>query len=212
MPLCGKPLIAWSIEQALAAELVDGVVVSTDCDEIAAVAIEHGADVQGRPPHLATDTAQIESALSYTLKFEIEPPDLVVLLQPTSPIRQPGDIDNAIRTLIDQHADSLFSARHVEGFTWTQGLGRAWIPSYQHTNRPRRQDLQSRVEENGSIYVFKPQVLADYHSRLGGDIACYLMHPLDSFQVDTREDFELIDALLPLRLSVPAHIALMPTC
>lgn len=220
LPLCGKPLIAWSIEQALASELVSEVYVTTDSDEIIDAASECGASVIIRPSELATDTCKTEAAVSHALAVIAttgemvarmgdggllpakpqEPIDLIVLLQPTSPIRQPHDIDNAIRTLIDQNADSLFSARHVEGFTWTQGLGRAWIPSYQHTNRPRRQDLQSRVEENGSIYVFKPSVLKEYGSRLGGDVACYLMHPLDSFQVDCAEDLELMESLLPMRL------------
>lgn len=201
LPLCGKPLIAWSIEQAQAAGSVDCVYVTTDDAEIAAIAEQYGAAVIHRPAEFATDTAKTEDAVFHALYTTKENADYVVLLQPTSPIRQPHDIDEAVRCCIQSNADSLFSARRLEGFSWTEGLSR-WIPSYSPHNRPRRQDLTSKVEENGSIYVFRPYVLEQFQSRLGGDVACYLQHPLDSFQIDGPEDWELFEQLLPVRLGV----------
>lgn len=249
LPLCGKPLIAWSIEQARASQ-VDAVYVTTDDAEIASVSREWGAEVIDRPAELATDTASTEAALTHALgkiflpltyeqranycckvcenvpdedgciehgkgcytqsedgggssyvDLPTAPVELVVLLQPTSPIRQPGDIDGAIKTLIDSHADSLFSARRVEGFIWRDGLSRWFTEDYSPRNRPRRQDLELKTEENGSIYVFRPWVLREYGSRLGGKVACYLQHPLDSFQVDGPEDLELMELLMPVRLA-----------
>lgn len=203
-PLCGKPLVAWSIEQALDAEQVDAVYVTTDSQRIAAVAQSYGVAVIERPAALATDTATTDSTLRHALATTGEDVDFCVLLQPTSPIRQPGDIDAAISTCIESQADSLFSARRLEGFSWTEGLSR-WIPSYTPHDRPRRQDLASKVEENGNIYVFRPAVLDQYEGRLGGKVAVYLQHPLDSFQIDTPDDLDMFDQLLPVRLGSEAE-------
>ncbi len=190
--VCGKPLVVWSIEQALAAKIVDRVIVSSDSDEIGAVATHAGAEWLRRSAETASDTATTESVLIEVLE-QIDKPDFVALLQPTSPIRQPDDIDSAICKC----DDSLFSARTIEGYTWEMRKG--LLPEY--TERKRRQDNPSvRYEENGSIYVFRPAVLEAFGKRLGGRVGVYEMHPLDSFQVDTPGDLELIRTLLPLRL------------
>lgn len=202
LPLCGKPLVAWSIHQAQDSDFIEHVYVTTDDEDIAGIAESCGADVIHRPAELATDTASTDDAVHHALMHTKEEAELVVLLQPTSPIRQPNAIDEAISLLLDSKADSLFSGRIIEGFAWTEGYTR-WIASYQLEDRPRRQDLPRRqVEENGSIYVFKPELLETCKSRLGGKVACYLQSPLDSFQIDTPTDWELIEQLLPLRLGV----------
>lgn len=204
VPLCGKPLLAWTIEAAKAASYVDRLVVSTDDPEITGVAREYGAEVIERPAEISGDTASSESALLHALDAlhaaDAYEPELVVFLQPTSPLRREYDIDNAVETLHARNADSLFSARHVEGFIW-QTDGHAPSPlDYDPATRSTRQKLSRRaLEENGSIYVFKPSILRKHGARLGGEIAAYLMHPLDSFQVDTPEDIDLLEALFRLR-------------
>ena len=200
-PIGGKPLIAWSIELSLQTSLVDRVVVSTDDDEIANVSQEWGAEVVRRPADISGDEASSESALLHVLDHlraaDGYEPELVVFLQATSPIRQPDDIEKAIQCLREEQADSLFSGRHVEGFTWRQSGASLEPINYDPATRKRRQDLDERiVEENGSIYVFKPAVLRGMGSRLGGRIACYLMDELDSFQIDTLEDVERVERLI----------------
>jgi YrbI family 3-deoxy-D-manno-octulosonate 8-phosphate phosphatase len=199
--LAGKPLLAYSIEHALAARSVTRVVVSTDDDEISLVALQWGAEVVRRPAEISGDTASSESALLHVLdhlrETEAYEPDLVVFLQATSPMRDRGDLDAACSTLISDGADSLFSACRVEGFTWRRS-GPSLAPvNYDPLNRPRRQDLQETVlEENGSFYVFHPRVLRAFGGRLGGRIAVYEMPRALSFQIDEPADIGLLEALM----------------
>lgn len=201
--LAGKPLIAHTIEQALGARLVTRTIVSTDDEEIAAVSKDYRAEVVKRPDELATDTATSETALLHTLDYlqqtEGYEPDLVVFLQCTSPVRQPDDIDNAIETLQCKGADALFSACHVEGFIWRDSKEALAPINYDPVSRPCRQDVREEIlEENGSIYVFKPWVIRKYNSRLGGKKATYRMPRIHSFQVDIEEDLILIEHLMTL--------------
>ncbi len=201
--LGGKPLLAHTIEQARATPAIDRVAVSTDDDAIARCAERYGAEIIRRPAPLASDTASSETALAHALD-ELEDrdgyqPALVVFLQATSPLRRDHDIQDAIRTLDDDHADSLFSACPTHGFVWRHRDGDLDSLSYDFRHRSRRQDIGEDLIENGSIYVFKPHVLRRLDNRLGGKIAVYRMHPLDSFQIDEPADLELAEQLLPLR-------------
>jgi len=201
--LGGRPLLAYSIEQARKTPAIDRVVVSTDDPEIAGVAMENGAEVVWRPMEISGDCATSESALLHALDHlrtkEDYDPELVVFLQATSPLRQPDDIQNAITQLNVAGADSLFSACRVHGFIWRQDGQRLSSLSYDYGNRQRRQDLSEDLMENGSIYVFKPWVLRQCNNRLGGKITVYRMHVLESLQVDEPGDLELMEILLPLR-------------
>jgi N-acylneuraminate cytidylyltransferase len=239
-PVGGKPLLAWSIEQARQTPQVSRVFVSTDSAEIAAVAREWGAEVVMRPPEISGDTASSESALIHALDYlgraeggnlkpedqlkgererancqapsAFEPqvsgfisppctPDLVVFLQPTSPLRGATDIQKAIETLENEQADSLFSACRVEGFVWrVEKDGGVRSFSYDHLNRPRRQDAPEDLIENGSIYIFKPWVLRQFNNRLGGKIAIYRMPAQCSYQIDEPADLELVEYLIASRV------------
>lgn len=198
-PLLGKPLLAHTILQAREAPSVNRVVVSTDDAEIAEVARRYEAEVVPRPAEISGDKASSESALHQVLdhlnQTEGYQPDLVVFLQATSPLRQPGAIQAAIDTLEREQADSLFSACPVHGFVWRSHGGRLTSLSYDYHARPRRQDIGEDLIENGSIYVFKPWVLRETDNRLGGKIAVYRMDPLDSFQVDEPGDLELMEQI-----------------
>lgn len=197
----GIPLLGRTLEHARRAALVDHTVVSTDDDEIAALARAYGAEVVRRPAALAGDEASSEAALLHVLgEFRREEgyePELVVFLQATSPLRREGDIDRAVETLRRQGADSLFSACPVHGFVWRRG-DRLEALTYDPAKRPRRQDLGEDLLENGSIYVMKPWVLTTFGNRLGGEVAVYPMDPLDSFQIDKPADLELFERLLRL--------------
>lgn len=206
--LGGRPLISYTIRQALAASSVQRVVVSTDDDEIAGVAVLEGAEVVQRPEEISGDTASSESALLHALE-ELQKegyvPDLVTFLQATSPLRRPGDIDHAVARLVQENADSLFSGCVIHGFIWRHGVEqdekqRSALNalSYDPEERPRRQDIGTDYVENGSIYVTRTELLRREGNRLGGKIAIYPMDPLNIFQIDEPADLELFQRLLPL--------------
>ena len=118
VPLGGKPLIAWSIEAALGSKFITRTVVSSDDEEILKVAETHGAEVLRRPAELATDKATSEPVilhvLDHFLKHEKYEPDLVIYLQPTSPLRTTDDIDGAIRVFHQKEADALISVYEID--------------------------------------------------------------------------------------------------
>jgi CMP-N,N'-diacetyllegionaminic acid synthase len=201
--LAGKPLIAYTIEQACKASTISRVVVSTDSECIAEVARGSGGEVVRRPAELASDTAPTEPALQHCLEClkqqEGYEPDLVVLLQATSPLRRASHIDEAVALLRREGADSLFSCCPTSGFIWRRTGAEVTPLNYEPRRRPRRQDAPEDVVENGSIYVFKPWVLTTLGCRLGGKIAMYPMSPLDSWQVDELDDIAMVEALLRKR-------------
>jgi N-acylneuraminate cytidylyltransferase len=205
LPLVGKPLIAYSIEQAKASSLIKCVIVSTDDRKIETVAKEYGAEVVKRPSELSGDMATSELALLHVLDhlFEVEhfSPDLVVFLQCTSPLRDGSDIENAIRTLRENNADSLFSACRFNKCIWEIRNGALFPINYDYKNRWREQDFPLQFKENGSIYVFKPWVLRELNNRLGGIIALYEMDFLHSFQIDSTEDLELCEFVIKNQLN-----------
>ena len=202
-PLAGKPLIAYTIEQALAAPRVTRLVVTTDSDPIARVARQYGAEVVLRPTNLSGDEAPSESALLHVLDqleaSEGYEPDLVVFLQATSPLRSAVDIEQAIATLEREHADSLFSAGPSHGFLWRRGPEGVVPLNYDPRHRPRRQEAPEDLVENGSIYVLKPWVLRELGCRLGGTVAVFRMAASDSLQLDEPGDIPVMEFLLRTR-------------
>jgi len=198
--VAGKPLIAHTIEQALATAAVKRVVVSTDDSRIAGTAKQYGAEIIRRPKNISGPKATSESALLHALvalkKNEHYEPQIVLFLQATSPLRESGDIQEAIETLAREKADSLFSYTRTHSFVWRK-RGHRWQDyTYDYKKRPRRQDAPLDVMENGSIYIFKPWVLRKFKNRLGGKIAGYEMSLRTSFQIDTQEDSDLIEKLM----------------
>lgn len=203
LPLRGKPLIAYSIEQAFATPDIQRVVVSTDSSAIATVAEQYDAEIVWRPAEISGDRSSSELALLHVLDHlrdtEQYEPDLVVFLQATSPMRQPGDIQNAIDTLRREEADSLLSVTPMHGFLWRKTTDGVNSFSFDYQHRQMRQDAPEDFIENGSIYVFKPHILRAYQNRLGGKIALYPMRALDSFQIDEPDDTVLIEHLMALQ-------------
>lgn len=198
MGLAGRPLIAWSIEQAKNSQLVDIVFVSTDDNEIAGISQECGAQTIRRPAELATDSSSSEEALLHAIDFiegerKIEI-GIIVFLQATSPLRQKDDIDNAIRQYGASRADSLFScAKLRDHFIWKKENGGYCSINYDYRNRKPRQVIEPQYLENGSIYIFRPEIFKKLHNRLGGKIAVYEMPLWQSFQIDSPDDIGICE-------------------
>jgi N-acylneuraminate cytidylyltransferase len=190
----GEPLLVHSVKDALGSRVVDRTVVSTEDAEIRAVAERAGAEVIVRPLELANDTATSESALLHVLDVlrddEGWEPDLVVFLQATSPARTSEDIDRAVAKLIEDGADSLLSACRFDKYVWALHPDGAAPINYDYHKRWRDQDFPPQYQENGSIYVFKPELLRTTSNRLGGRITIYEMSPEESFQIDHPADLD----------------------
>jgi N-acylneuraminate cytidylyltransferase len=208
LPLGGRPLLAWSIRQALESHSVSSCIVSTDSEEIAAVAIEEGASVFWRSAANATDTATTEAAVVEVLESLTRGvrTKYTLLLQATSPIRQPHDIQDAINLIRREDADSLFAARRVEGYVWQSALDTGLLPL--HGGRlPRQYRPETVWEENGSLYVFRTESFLAERTRLCGRTVVYEMDPFDSYQLDEYADIERLEQLMHLRSHDRYHAA-----
>jgi len=186
----GKPLMLWTIEQAKASALVSEIYVTSDSKEILEIADSAGVRPIIRPPELSTDIATSESALIHVLNQIKEEPEYIVFLQATAPLRKSKDIDNAISQLIDGAADSLLSVTKAYDYIWKESEGTISSLNFDFLQRKRRQDIKPLYYENGSIYVFKPDILRKYKNRLGGKIAIYYMEPWQMVDVNDNADLE----------------------
>ncbi len=197
---CEKPLVVWSIEQALKAKRISSVWVSSDLKEIQNITIESNARVIKRPKSISTDTSTAEATWLHALKIiedEVGTVDLVVGLQPTSPLRESSDIDKAIKKFETTKCDSLFSGSEIGDFyIWQKRKRGIDSLNYDYKNRGRRQDFSKQYVENGSIYLFKPELLKKHNNRLSGKIEVSLMEFWKSFEIDSFEDVELCETLM----------------
>ncbi|KAF5431160.1 N-acylneuraminate cytidylyltransferase [Candidatus Methanophagaceae archaeon] len=201
--IAGKPLIAYSIEAALNSKYIEKAVVSTEDGEIAKISKKYGAEVIERPMELATDTAPTEPVLEHVVKWLQEQegykPDIVVLLQPTSPFRTSEHIDEALDIFLNDDCDSLLSVCPSSAFVWKMGAAGAYPINYDFKNRPRRQDKEHEYQENGAIYITTYNSLMENHNRLGGKIGLYIMPEVYSVEIDTEFDFYLCEQIINSR-------------
>lgn len=200
-PVAGKPLLAWTIQQALASTSIDKVFVSTDSFIISGIAREYGAEVIERPAKLAGDKSSSESAISHALEvIELEyemPVSTVVFLQATSPLRKPGDIDAAVEVFRREGADSLISVTKADDLTlWEPREGKWASVNFDYRNRGMRQDRPTQFIENGSIYIFTPETLATFGNRIGDKLSTYQMEFWQTWEIDTLEEIDLIEYYL----------------
>lgn len=190
----GRPLIEYTIVQALAAACVDRVVASTDDDEIARVAQACGCEVPfRRPAALATDEARSIDVVMHTLD-QLPNHDIVVLLQPTSPARAAADIDATVQRMLDAKAPACVSVCEVqESPYWMFSLGEhaRLHPLLATPSACRRQDLPPVFTLNGAVYAARTVALRHMGSFLGPETVAHVMPRERSIDIDTLEDFNL---------------------
>lgn len=212
-PVAGKPLVVWTIEQALAARPALDVVVSTDSPELADIARAAGAEVPFlRPAELAQDTTPTEPVIEHAIAERTAAglrPDAVLLLQATSPVRLPGTLDRAIAQFAESGVDSLVGVVPQTPFLWRAGAE----PCYDPANRPRRQDLRDDelfYRETGSLYLTRTEIYEREHNRIGGRVGLFVMTDDEGADIDTAADLVVAEQQL-LRLHRPADTPTSPS-
>ena len=197
---CGKPLVAWTIEQCLSSRYITDVWVSSDNQEILNIAKKYGAKTIKRPEDISGDLASSESTWRHAIEViqKNSNVDLVLAPQPTSPLREAKDIDNAIELFQKEKYDSLFSSCIVEDLLFWKEDERKQLQSvnYDYLNRKRRQDMKEQIVENGSFYIFKPEIIQKYNNRFGGKIGHSRMDFWKMFEIDNLEDLKKCRALM----------------
>lgn len=203
--MCGKPLIAYTIEAALAAKSIDRVVISTGDDEIAAVAMQYGAEVPFmRPAELASDTAMAVDNYIYTIdRLEKEwniKIDSFVVLQPTSPLRISEDIDGAVQLFNARKADSVVSyVKEAHPVFWHKKIGKDnKLEDLFESTLANRQDFPITYYPNGAVYVFSTAMIRQrkYYTDMS---YAYIMPRERSVDIDFLEDFKYAEFLMQSR-------------
>jgi YrbI family 3-deoxy-D-manno-octulosonate 8-phosphate phosphatase len=201
LPLAGKPLIAYNIEQARLARSVNRVVVSTDDAEIGAVARQYGAEVVWRPAEISGDSASSEAALLHVLESlhaaEGYQPDVLVFLQCTSPLTLADDIDGTVQALLDAQADTALAVIPFHYFLWKpQPDGDAVGINHNKGYRPLRQEREPQYLETGAVYVMRVPGFEAARHRFFGKTAMHIMPPERRLEIDDPVDFQVAEVLL----------------
>tara|TARA_B110000027_G_scaffold92041_1_gene97379 strand:- start:504 stop:1181 length:678 start_codon:yes stop_codon:yes gene_type:complete len=195
--LNGKPLIYWSIKKSLECKKISKTWVSSDSEKILNLSKNFGANIIKRPRIYSKDSSSSESAWEHAIKYinkEKKICNYVVGIQPTSPLRDAKDFERGINIFEKNKLDSLFTSLKINDyFIWF--YKKKLLANYDYSNRPRRQIIEDKFLENGSFYIFSSSGFLNAKCRLFGKIGTYKMSKIKSFQVDDKEDLEIIKKL-----------------
>ena len=202
--LHGKPLIAYSIEAGLKSKYIDKVIVTSDDDEILTISERYGADTIKRPDELASDTATTFDAIKHAME-NCERYDYIILLQPTSPLRNEKHIDEAIELLESKNADAVVSVCEMDHSPlWSNTLNDSLSMSdflKDEVVNKRSQDLEKYYRLNGAIYICNiKKFLKEESFFLKDNVFAYKMDRKKSIDIDEKIDFEITKIMLRERL------------
>ena len=200
--LCGKPLIAWTIEAALKSKYLNQVIVSTDCEQIAEISKQYGAQVPFvRPENISLDTSSTIEVINHCLDYYKEKDYThILLLQPTSPLRTSNDIDLAIELLLEKNANAVYSVCEVDHSPlWINTLPDDL--SFDSFLKPessgvRSQDLPTHYRLNGAIYLVSIEKYLQQSSLFGHKSTfAQIMDKNHSIDIDDELDFIVAEAI-----------------
>ena len=202
--LCGKPLIAWSIESALNSKYIDEVVVSTDSTLYADIAKSYGANIPFlRPKELSEDKTPTFDVIEHTIEFYKNHMnkefDYIVLLEPTSPLRESYDIDNAIEKLCKEKAASISSIGDIKEHPSTLKRiinNRIYPFMVSLSGTTRRQDNETLFFPYGVIYIAKKDILIKEKTFYTSDCAFYRIKTHQCYEIDDALDFMCIETIM----------------
>ncbi|MBT2756713.1 UDP-2,4-diacetamido-2,4,6-trideoxy-beta-L-altropyranose hydrolase [Mesobacillus foraminis] len=194
--LDGKPLIAYTIEAALSTTYIDRVIVSTDDSEIAEISKKYGAEVIFRPEHLASDEVPLDPVIFDAVeKIEVQDNntfDIVLTIQPTSPLLRKGTIEKIIEKLVNEHFDTVLTAVDDRHLSWKRD-GDQFLPNY--LERKNRQYLPSEYRETGAVLASRRSVITP-NSRIGEKVSLYEVDKYESIDIDSQMDWWIAEKLL----------------
>lgn len=200
LDLHGKPLILWTIESALKSKYIDKVVVSSDDKKILEISQKYAANTIKRPNKLANGTSSTFDAIKHTID-NVEKFDYIILLQPTSPLRNEKHIDEAIELLIKKDAEAIISVCEMDhsplwSNTLANDMNMIGFLRDEVLNK-RSQDLPIYYRLNGAIYICKTdRLLSEKTFFLKENIYAYNMDRECSVDIDTKLDFQIAQTIL----------------
>ena len=199
-PINGQPLVYWTALAAQGSKYVDKVVIATDSEEIKKTVLSFGFDkleIYDRNPKNAQDTSSTESVmLEYIEKSNLNTDDKFILIQATSPLLKSKYIDEMIIALENSDADSIFSAVREKQFHWIETEYGVKPINYDYKNRPRRQDFQGILAENGACYINSVGNILQDRCRLSGKITTYEMPAETAYEIDEESDWIIVEGLM----------------
>lgn len=209
MDICGKPLIAYTIEAGKKSKYIDEIMVSTDSEDIKNIAQQYGAKVPFlRPKQLSNDSAKSIDLVLHAIDFYKNNNmcyDYVILLQPTSPLRTFMQVDEAIEKLMESNRDSLVSVREASEnpviMRSIQNEKLKEVISFEGPNL-RRQDLPTFYIFNGAIYINSNDMLIHKKMFIDEDTMPYVMSEESSVDIDTMLDAKLVEFIIKEHMHV----------
>ena len=200
--LNGKPLVYWTAHAAQEAECIDKVVIATDSEEIKSTVKGFGFDklvIYDRDKENASDTSSTESVmLEYINKADLKDDDLFFLIQATSPMLKSEHIDGMYNEFVQNDADSMFSGVLEKQFKWKMGANNnSYEPvNYDYRNRPRRQDFEGLMAENGACYINSVKNIKRDKCRLSGKISAYGLPSYTLYEIDEPDDWIVVEEIM----------------
>ena len=199
-PLNGKPLVYWTAYSAQNSKFVDKIIIATDSKEIKDTVLSFGfnkLEVYDRDSQNAQDISSTESVmLEYILKSNLKPDDEFILIQATSPLLESKHIDEMFEMYKNSDADSIFSAVREKQFHWIETSDGVKPINYDYKNRPRRQNFQGILAENGACYINTVENILRDKCRLSGKILAYEMPAETAFEIDEESDWLIVEELI----------------
>ena len=193
----GYPLIYWSIKTCLNSKKINSVWVSSDSERILTLSKKFGAKIIKRPKIISGDKSSSEKAWLHAMKLIQNKFNLVTMIgvQPTSPLRPKNSMNKALKFFYKKKLDSLFTAEKIsDHFIWKKKK-KSLKANYNYRSRPMRQKIKDNFLENGSFYIFNSKKFLKEKCRLFGKIGIFEMKKIYSFQIDEKEDINLIKNL-----------------
>lgn len=199
--ICGKPLVYWTIKAASECKKIDKIYVSTDSDAIKKTVEEFNlpkVNVIGRSNETATDSASTESVmLEFEQGYEF---DNIVLIQATSPMLTKDDLNRGFDVFEKKDVDSVISVVRQKRFIWKNDSDGNAVPiNYDIYNRPRRQEFEGYLVENGAFYITSKKNLVESKNRISGNIHAVEMCEESFYEIDEVSDWLIVEQLLRKR-------------
>lgn len=204
-PICGKPLVYWTVKAACECYYIDKVYVATDNKEIrnTVETFKEESDMEifskvivvERSAASASDTASTELAmLEFARKYNF---DNIALIQATSPLLKGQDLIRGFNVFMQCETDSVLSVVRQKRFHWeNDSCGFAHPTNYDVFHRPRRQDFTGYLVENGAFYITSRDMLLKSHNRISGNIRAIEMDEATFFEIDEISDWAIVEALM----------------